>query len=176
MRPSSLDVAGAIVGILAASLWLGGLLALGAIVAPIVFRIVPAPTSGDAMTVVFRRFDQVALGCAAVVGVAEAVRARSGGIERIDVARIACAVIAAGCTLIIAVTLSPTIASLHVAGAVRGIGPLGEQLDRAHDWATRLGKIEALAVAAVIALHVASRPARRVTLENHTSEPQKGDP
>lgn len=157
MKPSSLDVAGAIVGVLAASLWLGGLLALGALVAPIVFRIVPAPSSGDAMIVVFHRFDEVALACAAIVGVAEAVRARAGGVERIDIARIVCAVIAAGCTLIIAVSLSPKIASLHVAGAVRGIGPLGEELDGAHDWATRLGKVEALAVALIIALHVGSR-------------------
>jgi hypothetical protein len=167
MRASSIDLVGAIVGVLAASLWLGGLLALGALVAPVVFRIVPAPSSGDAMTVVFHRFDQVSLACAAVVALAEAVRARAGGVARIDVARIVCAVIAAGCTLIIAVSLTPTIASLHVAGAVRAIGPLGEQLDRAHDWATRLAKIEALALAILIALHVASRGTSRDAGKSH---------
>jgi uncharacterized membrane protein len=160
LKPSSLDLAGAIVGVLAASLWLGGLLVLGALVAPIVFGSVPAPMSGDTMTVVFRRFDEVSLACAAIVGVAEAVRARAGGVGRADIARIVFAVIAVGCTLVIAVSISPAIASLHAAGAVRGVGPLGEQLDRTHDWATRIAKVEALAIALVIALHVASRRSR----------------
>lgn len=168
MTPKNVDLAGAIAGVLAASLWLGGLLALGAIAAPIVFQVVPAPTSGDAMTQVFARFDRVALACAAIVGVAEAVRARAGGVARLDVARIASAVVATGCAFVIAVQISPTIAALHVDGAIRGIGPLGEQLDRAHDWATRLGKVEALALAILVALHVASRRAGK-------SQPQQTD-
>ena len=44
---------------LAAAVWLGGILVLGAIVAPIVFHEVPAPTSADAMTHVFLRFDRL---------------------------------------------------------------------------------------------------------------------
>jgi hypothetical protein len=168
MSPKTVDLAGAIAGVLAASLWLGGLLALGAVVAPIVFHVVPAPSSGDAMTQVFARFDRISLACAAIVGVAEAVRARAGGVARVDVARIASAVIATGCAFIIAVKISPTIAELHVEGAVRGIGPLGEALDRAHDWATRLGKLEALALSVLIALHVASRRAGK-------SQPQRSD-
>jgi putative copper export protein len=40
----------AIVQLLSIAVWAGGLLALGAIVAPIVFRTVPAPTSADAMS------------------------------------------------------------------------------------------------------------------------------
>jgi len=157
MKKQTVDLAGAIAGVLAASLWLGGLLALGAFVAPIVFHVVPAPASGDAMTLVFARYDRAALACAAVVGVAEAVRARVGGVQKIDVARIACAVIATACAFIIAVKISPAIAELHAQGAVRGIGPLGEALDRTHDWATRLGKVESLALAVLIALHLASR-------------------
>lgn len=160
MKPSSLDLAAAIVAVLAASLWLGGLLVLGALVAPIVFGTVPAPSSGDAMTLVFRRFDQVSLGCAAVVAVSEAVRARAAGVGRIDVARIVCVAVAAVCTLMIAMWISPAIAELHAAGAVRGIGPFGERLDHTHDWATRIAKVEAVAIAGVIALHVASRRSR----------------
>lgn len=49
------------------------------------------------------------------------------------------------------------IAELHAQGAVRGVGPLGEALDRTHDWATRLGKVEALVLALLISLHLASR-------------------
>ena len=59
-------------------MWLGGLLALGAIVAPIVFAVAPFPQNADAMTLVFRRFDTVAMTCAAVVLASEAARAWSG--------------------------------------------------------------------------------------------------
>lgn len=157
MRKTTQDTAAAVLGALAASLWLGGLLVLGAVAAPIVFQVVPAPASGDAMTQVFRRFDRVALACAAVVGLAEVARARAGGVGRADLARAVSAALGAGCALVLAAVLSPAIAELHAAGAVRGAGPLGERLDVAHGWATTLGKIEAIAVAVVLALHVVPR-------------------
>src|SRR5512143_616848 len=77
--------------LLATGVWLGGILVLGAIVAPIVFREVPAPTSADAMTLVFTTFDKLAMTCAAIVAVAEVVRYRidRNPITRIDVARLA---------------------------------------------------------------------------------------
>ena len=56
----------AVVQLLAVGLWASGLLTLGAVVAPIVFHVVPAPSSADAMTLVFRRFDGIAITCAAV--------------------------------------------------------------------------------------------------------------
>ena len=43
------------------SIWLGGLVLLGTNVAPLIFRNVPAPTSADAMTLVFMRFDRFAV-------------------------------------------------------------------------------------------------------------------
>ena len=46
-----------LVALLAIAVWLGGLLALGAVVAPVVFSMVSMPASADAMTTVFRRFD-----------------------------------------------------------------------------------------------------------------------
>src|SRR5579885_369781 len=77
--------------LLATGVWLGGILVLGAIVAPIVFREVPAPTSADAMTLVFTTFDKLAMTCAAIVAVAEVVRFRIDRpekIDRVDVARL----------------------------------------------------------------------------------------
>src|SRR5437879_1887369 len=88
--PPSRTVVAAIatVQLLALAVWAGGLLALGAVVAPIVFRVVPAPTSADAMTLVFRRFDVVAITCAAIALVAEASFAvRGGRVTRLDVVR-----------------------------------------------------------------------------------------
>ncbi|HEY5240541.1 MAG TPA: DUF4149 domain-containing protein, partial [Polyangiaceae bacterium] len=64
-----------IVAMLALAVWLGGLVALGALVAPVIFSRVSMPWSADAMTVVFQRFDSVAMACAAVVLLTEAMRA-----------------------------------------------------------------------------------------------------
>ena len=76
------------VTVLGAAMWLGGMLTLGAIVAPVVFTIVPAPTSADAMTVVFRRFDVVAVTCAALMLACEIWRVRGAEkIARLDLAR-----------------------------------------------------------------------------------------
>ena len=90
-------VAGSL-ALLAAGVWLGGIVVLGAIVAPTVFGIVPAPTSADAMTVVFVSFDKIAMTAAAIVAVAEVVRSRAAPahrgeaadqatVTRVDVAR-----------------------------------------------------------------------------------------
>ena len=68
----------AIVALLAVAVWLGGLVALGAVAAPVVFSTVPWPSSADAMSIVFRRFDAVAMACAAIVLATEAVRAVAG--------------------------------------------------------------------------------------------------
>src|SRR6476660_4762560 len=97
----------AAIQLLALAVWAGGLLALGAIVAPIVFRVVPAPTSADAMTLVFRRFDVVAIVCAAVALVAEAAFAvRGGRVTRADLVRGVCVVGAAGLAIAIGAWLS----------------------------------------------------------------------
>src|SRR5882724_11543705 len=75
MTPSGrLEWGAAVVAVLALSIWVGGLVALGACAAPIVFRIVPAPLSGEAMGTVFRRFDAIAISCAVIVLGCEAVR------------------------------------------------------------------------------------------------------
>ena len=58
---SRLELGAATLAVLCLGLWVGGLVALGACAAPIVFHVVPAPMSGDAMGAVFRRFDQVAI-------------------------------------------------------------------------------------------------------------------
>jgi hypothetical protein len=146
----------AAVQLLAVAVWAGGLLALGAIVAPIVFRVVPAPTSADAMTLVFRRFDVVAIVCAAVALVAEAAFAKRGGkVTRSDLARGLCLVAAAGLAIAIGAWLSPGIADLHRAGAIRGIGDGGLALERLHHLAEAFAKTEILLLGAVFVLGVA---------------------
>jgi hypothetical protein len=151
----------AVVQLLAVAVWAGGLLALGAVVAPIVFRVVPAPTSADAMTLVFGRFDAVAITCAAVALVAEAAFAvRGGRIARADIARAVGLVGAAGLAIAIGAWLSPGIAALHRAGAVRGLNDAGLALERLHRLAETLAKTEIVLLLAVFSLSVvkASRP------------------
>ncbi len=129
---------------------------LGAIVAPTVFREVPAPTSADAMTLVFTRFDKLAMTCAAIVAVAEVVRYRLDrrAVTRVDVARLAIIASAGALAVIQGAWLSPAIVSLHESGAIRGLGPLGERLDRIHAWSERCGKTESLLLIVLVVLLV----------------------
>lgn len=146
----------AVVQLLAVGLWASGLLTLGAVVAPIVFHVVPAPSSADAMTLVFRRFDGIAITCAAVALVAEAAFAMRGGrVTRADVVRGGCLVIAAALAITIGAWLSPGIAELHRSGAIRGLGDGGLALERMHHLAERLAKGELAVLLTVFILTVA---------------------
>ena len=71
MRASNASRALTALALAAVAVWVGGMLALGAIVAPVVFGMVAAPMSADAMTVVFRRFDRVALVCVVLLLLSE---------------------------------------------------------------------------------------------------------
>lgn len=159
--PSSTSAAVATVYVLALALWTGGLVVLGAVVAPTVFGIVPAPASADAMTVVFRRFDRIAMGGAAIALVAEALLAwRGGKATWRDRAR-ALVVLAAGALATVeGVWLSPAIEALHRGGAVRGVGEAGLTLERLHRLAESLAKTELALLLVTIALLVTglSRP------------------
>jgi hypothetical protein len=164
------------VALIATSVWLGGIVVLGAIVAPIVFTMIPRPEAAEAMTAVFQRFDLVAVGSLAVIVASEAWRAtgglpvfaRAGGrarmIGRLDVARMLTGAIGAALVLTEALWITPAIVSLHRHGAVRGRGADGLELDRMHGLAESCGKVQVLVALGLVALHVitvGSRPARR---------------
>lgn len=141
--------------LLALSLWMGGLIALGALAAPVVFSTVPLPLSADAMTLVFRRFDLVAMGSAAVVLGTEAVAMVARlSYRRVDRARVAVLVVAAALAVLQGMHLSPRIAALHAAGALRGMGPAGRELSRLHDLAEACGQGQLVLLATAIVLHV----------------------
>lgn len=151
-----LDRAATAVGLAALAIWVGGMVALGACAAPIVFGKVPPPLAGDTMGTIFRRFDVVAMTCAVVVLAVEAVRALllSGRPSLLDRIRGLGAIAAAACAIYIGVVASPGIMALHEAGAVRGQGEAGMRLEYLHDMAELLGKAEVLLGLAVIVLHV----------------------
>jgi uncharacterized membrane protein len=148
--------AGSAVALLSAAVWLGGLVALGALVAPVVFSTVAMPASADAMVIVFRRFDVVAMTCAALVLCAEALRrsVRRSSFARVDFARASVAVAAAAAAVFQGTRLSPRIAELHAAGAVRGFEAGGMELSRLHDVAETCGKAQVLLLVLLVVLHV----------------------
>jgi putative copper export protein len=141
---AGLERGAAVVAVVALSIWVGGLVALGACAAPIVFKVVPAPLSGDAMGAVFRRFDGLAIGAAVVVLGCEAVRmwVREGPATRTERLRAALVVVAAALAIYGGVKLSPSIVALHASGAVRGFGEGGRELEALHEQAEGVAKAE----------------------------------
>jgi uncharacterized membrane protein len=142
--------------VLAIAAWAGGLVVLGAIVAPTVFRIVPAPSSADAMTVVFRKFDGVAMVSAAIALVAEATLfLKDGKPRRLDLVRGSAAVMAGILAIVVGAWLSPGISELHRNGAVRGFDEAGLELERLHRWAETAGKTQLALLLLVLVLLLA---------------------
>jgi putative copper export protein len=139
-----LEWGAAVVAVVALSIWVGGLVALGACAAPIVFKVVPAPLSGDAMGAVFRRFDGIAIGAAVVVAGCEALRmwVRDWPASSTERLRSALVVATAAAAIYGGVKLSPSIVALHAAGAVRGFGEAGAELERLHELAEGVAKAE----------------------------------
>lgn len=168
------DRVAATIAVLAAGVWVGGLIALGACAAPFVFRLTPAPFSGDAMSSAFARFDQIALGAAAVLLGAEVARTwASGRRSRTVPARVRrfAAMIMAFCAAYIGLVATPRIIELHKSGARRGEGTSGIELDRVHKHAELVGKAETGLGALLVALHVFTLPARRPSDEDDDEEP-----
>lgn len=149
---------GSALALLAVAVWLGGLLALGALAAPVVFSVVPLPGSADAMTIVFRRFDTVAMACAALVlGTEAAQAAATNAARRIDRARSLAAFLAAILAVFEGIWVSPRIAQLHALGVrpgSNGSGPMGASLLHWHEIAVACGQGQVVLLAAVVAMHV----------------------
>ena len=160
---SLVDRVAATVAVLAAGVWVGGMLALGACAAPFVFRLTPAPYSGDAMGAAFARFDQIALGAAVLLGAEVARTWAAGARGRSAPARVrrALAVLIAACAAYTGLSITPHLNELHRAGAQRGQGPLGEELEAIHHRAESLGTVETALGVALVALHVFTLAARR---------------
>lgn len=163
-RRSVVDRVAASVATLATGFWVGGLVALGACAAPFVFRMTPAPLSGDAMGAAFARFDQIALGCAAIVMAAEVLRTLLAGRRARALtarARRIIAVLMTASAAYIALVVTPTINDLHRAGARRNEGDDGIRMEALHKQAESLGKLQVALGAALVLLHVFTISAKR---------------
>jgi hypothetical protein len=114
------------------------------------------------MTVVFRKFDVIAMSCSVVALVCEAALAwRGGKPRRLDLVRGLATAVAAVLAIVGGTYLSPAIQALHRDGAVRGLGPSGLELERLHHLAETCAKAElVLLVVAFVFLVVRARCAR----------------
>jgi hypothetical protein len=163
----------ATVAIVAAGSWVGGLVALGACAAPFVFRMTPAPFSGDAMAAAFGRFDQIAIGSAVVLLGAEVARTWAAGRRgRALLSRLRrfAAMSMAALAVYTGLSLTPRIASLHHEGVRRGVGEEGAMLEHIHARAELTGKATALLGIAVIALHVFTLRGRHEDDDEHEAD------
>ncbi len=130
-----------LVALLACIPWLGGMVVLGAIVAPTVFHSIPPPGGADAMTLVFRRYDRIAVVASMIVLLCEVGLATITRTAR-DVARSFTCIVMSALAIYEGTMLSPKIEALHMAGALRGVGDLGLELERTHHQAELLAKAE----------------------------------
>ncbi len=151
------DRVAVVVAVLAAGLVVGGMLALGACAAPMVFRLTPAPYSGNAMGAAFARFDRIAIGASCALLAAEVARtylARRHRQKITERLRRFAGIGLAGAVTFMGLVLSPEINDLHTKGVRRGEGELGMQLEATHKRAEMVGRLEAALGLLCIALHV----------------------
>jgi hypothetical protein len=156
--------AAATAGVLAAGLYIGGLVALGACAAPMVFRLTPTPFSGDAMGAAFARFDQIAIGASVVALGSEIIRTWAAGSSgRTIAARIRrfCAIFMALAATYVGIALTPRINDMHRAGVRRGETPEGQVLEAIHHRAETVGKVGMLFAVGFVALGIFTLRVRR---------------
>ena len=107
------------------------------------------------MTVIFQRFDTVAMASAAALLLTEAARAVARvPFSRVDHVRAGVSVLAAAAAVYEGASVSPRIATLHAEGAIRGFGSAGMELSKLHDLAELLGKTEVALLVVVVVLQV----------------------
>jgi hypothetical protein len=156
-RRALLDRAAAVVAVLSAGVYVGGLVALGACAAPMVFRLTPTPFSGDAMGAAFARFDQIAIGASVLALAAEVARTWAGGrAGRTVAARIrrSCTIFMAVSVAYVGLALTPRIIELHRAGVQRDASPEGQVLEAVHRRAELFGRIGIFFGVALVGLSV----------------------
>jgi hypothetical protein len=121
---------------------------------------------------VFARFDKVALVSGTIAIVGELLRLRETG--RIALARRVCLAIAFSGLLAGALVFTPTIARLHREGAIRNLGPAGEELERNHRRAEAVAKGEVYLGLAYILLQLVLRSGAKTAIARREEAPNKG--
>ncbi len=167
------DRVAALIAVLSAGVYIGGLVALGACAAPVVFRVVPAPFAGDAMGTAFARFDRIAIGAALFALAAEVARTFAAGPRgRTILSRIrrSCTLFMAFAAAYVGFSLTPRINEMHRAGIQRDGSPQGQVLEAVHARAELFGKIGVGMALGLVGLTVFTIGARRPEDEEDDEE------
>jgi len=135
------------------SLWAGGLLFLGAVVAPHVFfhAGLDRTQAGAVMAPVFLAFDRWIVALAALLVLGEMLRLPAVRAKRPALALHAALLVALlGAAVAGSFFTSPGIEALRLQGAHRGEGPLGRRLDDLHHRSEALGRAQVLLCAGLL--------------------------
>jgi hypothetical protein len=151
---------GMVLETLGLALMIGGMLALGAFVAPAVFGHFPREEAGKVMTLIFRRYDYILLPSVGLIALGEILRTWVHGYSTHIVARVRYVVfiILVVLSLFSILVVNPKIEAYQHAGALRGVGAEGIAFDSLHRKSEALYKSELLL--AIILLILVSIPPR----------------
>ncbi len=137
------------------ALMIGGMLALGAFTAPVVFKNFPRPEAAAAMSVIFRRYDLVLLGALGLVWIGEIFRntVRIFALTPIFLTRLIILGLLTGGIWVSTSVLNPQIEKLNHDGIVRDTTTAaGRDFDRAHKISESIYKVDLLLAVLLIFL------------------------
>ncbi|MGE0201173.1 MAG: DUF4149 domain-containing protein [Candidatus Melainabacteria bacterium] len=129
------------------ALMAGGMLAIGAFAAPVMFKGLSRPEAGDLLTLIFRRYDSVIVTSLGLVLIGELVRVFPGQLTWMSSGpvawlRTALLVVLLAAGLYTTMVLNPQIERMHAAGIHPGGSPEGLQFSRVHKTSENLYKLE----------------------------------
>lgn len=145
------------------ALIIGGLLSLGAFTAPVLFKSFSRPEAGEAMTIIFRRYDTVLMIAVGLVILGEILRALPHGIPAFNflvVARYVVLVALAGMTLYTTQVLDAKIAAMYDDPNFRKDLEVRTEFNEAHKLSEKLAKMELLAGVILLFLTPFVQPAK----------------
>ena len=155
MNTSILFPAGTAAQMLGLSLLIGGMLALGAFTAPVLFKTFPRAEAGEAMTVMFRRYDMVLLVGLGMILIGEVLRMVAAGMPHLSFLsglRYGTLALLTGLMLFSILNINAQIESMQQAGVRHGATEEGRQFTQTHQLSEKLYKIELMAAALLLIL------------------------
>jgi Domain of unknown function (DUF4149) len=146
---------------------IGGMLALGAFVAPALFHNFPLPEAGIVMTAIFRRYDIVLAVSVAFILMGEIIHLSTVGFSKQlkDRFRLVMVLLIAIVSFFSLVLIHPKMEGYQKAGVVRGVGETGMQFDKLHKQSETLYKAQ-LILAVILLIFVASANTSRTPTHN----------
>jgi hypothetical protein len=155
-RNTSLFPLGTGLQMLGLSLMAGGMLALGAFTAPVVFHQFPRDMAAPAMALIFRRYDVVLLVALGLVIVGELLRRLTWTVQvrsKLLWTRMALLVVLSVCMLYSTLVVNAKIAEMNKAGWHRNLETAkGREFDSMHKRSESLYKLELMLVVLLILL------------------------